>query len=72
MRKSVLAALALLLTFSGCATQQTTAEEAKAANDEWVTLPPATGSNLPRRVRRAQPAVQDTGGQTGSTTAATP
>jgi len=72
MRKPVLAALVLLLTFSGCATPRSTAEKAKAADSEWVTLPPVTGSNLPRRVRRTQPAAPDAGGKTDSTTPAAP
>ena len=44
----VLAAIAL----AGCTTPPKTAEQ-KAKDDEYVYLPPATGSNVPRRVKKA-------------------
>lgn len=53
MKFPVLAALALVVFSTGCTTPSP-ATKPKAADDEWVTLPPATGSNVPRRVRRSE------------------
>lgn len=43
-------AAAVLSTEPGCASSK----KGSVAEDEWVTLPPATGSNIPRRVRRSE------------------
>ena len=40
------------LVLAGCTT--TGSEKTATADDEWVTLPPETGSRLPRRVRRSE------------------
>ena len=46
---------AILLCDNGCATSPSSpAGKKSVAADEWVSLPPATGSNLPRRVRRSE------------------
>ena len=51
-----MAALALFTTGTGCTAPSAKAPDAAktAASDDWVTLPPATGSNVPRRVRRSE------------------
>ena len=53
---SFLAAVLVLAIEPGCTTTPKTQASKKttADKDEWVTLPPALGSNVPRRVRRSQ------------------
>jgi hypothetical protein len=55
MRSSVLfcAALTLVALDFGCATKTAQVKPKAKDDDEWVTLPPATGSYLPRRVRKS-------------------
>ena len=46
---------AILVCDNGCATSPSSpAGKNSVAGDEWVMLPPATGSNIPRRVRRSE------------------
>lgn len=55
MKKSRFAlSLILLVTIflAGCASPEKSAA-AKAADDEYVTIPPKTGSNMPRRVKKS-------------------
>ena len=50
-----LLAAAILMCDNGCATSPNSpAGKKSVASDEWVMLPPATGSNIPRRVRRSE------------------
>ncbi len=52
LRTSLIALLLLsVFAFDGCATQTKTAS--KDGDDEYVTLPPKTGSHLPRRVKKS-------------------
>jgi hypothetical protein len=62
MRSGLVAVAIIALALSGCATQRSADQPPLAAGDEWVTIPPATGSNVPRRVRRSELA-----GQAGGT-----
>jgi hypothetical protein len=41
-----------MVILAGCMTQPKT-DAKNAADDEYVTLPPKTGSNLPRRVKKS-------------------
>ena len=41
-----------LITLAGCTTPPKS-DAKKADDDEYVTLPPKTGSNLPRRVKKS-------------------
>jgi hypothetical protein len=52
----LLSVLSVFAIEPGCTTRtvQTTDKAKLAADDDWVTLPPATGSNVPRRVRRSE------------------
>lgn len=52
---TLFSALSLVL-LAGCATKSATASAdggKKEEKEEYVTLPPATGSNLPRRVKKS-------------------
>jgi hypothetical protein len=59
VRKRTIALLAVTFAFGGSGCQHPAAKDgttkAQAADkDEWVELPPATGSWIPRRVRRSE------------------
>ena len=52
---SLLFASAVLGIEPGCVSPKKTDVAKKTADDdEWVTLPPLLGSNIPRRVRRSE------------------
>ena len=49
---ALLLLLLAAIAITGCTTPPKTAEQ-KTKDDEYVYLPPATGSNVPRRVKKA-------------------
>ncbi|MBI2516591.1 MAG: hypothetical protein HYV95_06705 [Opitutae bacterium] len=56
LRLITLFSVLFLALLAGCATKSTTASVdggKKEEKEEYVTLPPATGSNLPRRVKKS-------------------
>jgi hypothetical protein len=59
--------LMLALDCGGCAIVEAAKNGGKSKDsDEWVTLPPKTGSNIPRRVRKSDVAAEEASSDNGS------
>jgi hypothetical protein len=59
--------LMLAMDCGGCAIVEAAKNGGKSKDsDEWVTLPPKTGSNIPRRVRKSDVAAEEANSDDGS------
>ena len=59
--------LMLAMDCGGCAIVEAAKNGGKSKDsDEWVTLPPKTGSNIPRRVRKSDVAAEEASSDDGS------